>query len=90
MGMARINLPSVFVYGGTILPGMWNGKAVTVQDVYEAVGAFDAGKMTIDEQLAGKCSRPSAGSCGGMYTATQWHVLVRHWGSLCREALSTR
>ena len=70
MGMARINLPSIFVYGGTILPGMWNGKAVTVQDVYEAVGAFDAGKMTIDELISlENVACPSAGSCGGMYTA---------------------
>ena len=70
MGMARINLPSIFVYGGTILPGMWNGKAVTVQDVYEAVGAFDAGKMTIEELTSlENVACPSAGSCGGMYTA---------------------
>ena len=70
MGMARINLPSIFVYGGTILPGMWNGKAVTVQDVYEAVGAFDAGKLTIDELTSlENVACPSAGSCGGMYTA---------------------
>ena len=70
MGMARINLPSIFVYGGTILPGTWNGKAVTVQDVYEAVGAFDAGKMTIEELTSlENVACPSAGSCGGMYTA---------------------
>jgi len=70
MGMARLNLPSIFVYGGTILPGMWNGKAVTVQDVYEAVGAFDAGKMTIEELTSlENVACPSAGSCGGMYTA---------------------
>jgi dihydroxy-acid dehydratase len=70
MGMARINLPSIFVYGGTILPGMWNGKAVTVQDVYEAVGAFDAGKMTIEDLTSlENVACPSAGSCAGMYTA---------------------
>jgi dihydroxy-acid dehydratase len=70
MGMARINLPSIFVYGGTILPGIWNGKAVTVQDVYEAVGAFDARKMTIEELTSlENVACPSAGSCGGMYTA---------------------
>ena len=70
MGMARLNLPSIFVYGGTILPGMWNGKAVTVQDVYEDVGAFDAGKMTIEELTSlENVACPSAGSCGGMYTA---------------------
>lgn len=70
MGMARINLPSIFVYGGTILPGTWNGKSVTVQDVYEAVGAFDSGKLTIDElHSLENVACPSAGSCGGMYTA---------------------
>ena len=42
MAMARLNLPSIFVYGGTIMPGMLNGKQLTVQDVYEAVGAYDA------------------------------------------------
>src|SRR3712207_9222524 len=49
MGMSRLNRPSIFVYGGTIMPGLWNGKQVTVQDVYEAVGAYDAGKMTLQE-----------------------------------------
>lgn len=70
MAMARLNLPSVFVYGGTIMPGIYEGKQVTVQDVYEAVGAYDAGQMTMEalknlEDVA--C--PNAGSCGGMYTA---------------------
>ena len=46
MAMARLNLPSIFVYGGTILPGNLNGNPVTVQDVYEAVGTFDAGNMS--------------------------------------------
>ncbi|MEJ7641280.1 MAG: dihydroxy-acid dehydratase [Candidatus Nitrosocosmicus sp.] len=70
MAMARLNLPSIFVYGGTILPGNWNGKPVTVQDVYEAVGTFDAGKMSL-EQLTSleNVACPSAGSCAGMYTA---------------------
>ena len=70
MAMARLNLPSVFVYGGTIMPGIYEGKQVTVQDVYEAVGAYDTGQMTLEalknlEDVA--C--PNAGSCGGMYTA---------------------
>jgi len=45
MAMARLNLPSIFVYGGTIMPGILNGKELTVVDVYEAVGAYDAGKF---------------------------------------------
>ena len=70
MGMARMNLPSIFVYGGTILPGEWEGKPVTVQDVYEAVGAYDAGKLSLDElHKLENSACPSAGSCGGMYTA---------------------
>jgi dihydroxy-acid dehydratase len=70
MGMSRLNLPSIFVYGGTIMPGVWNGKQVTVQDVYEAVGAYDAGKMTLQELISlENVACPSAGSCAGMYTA---------------------
>ena len=70
MAMARLNLPAVFVYGGTIMPGIYEGKQVTVQDVYEAVGAYEAGQLTLEalknlEDVA--C--PNAGSCGGMYTA---------------------
>jgi dihydroxy-acid dehydratase len=70
MAMARLNLPSIFVYGGTILPGNWNGKPVTIQDVYEAVGTFDTGNMSL-EQLTSleNVACPSAGSCAGMYTA---------------------
>jgi dihydroxy-acid dehydratase len=70
MGMARLNLPAIFVYGGTIMPGVWNGKQVTVQDVYEAVGSYDAGKMTLQELLSLEdVACPTAGSCAGMYTA---------------------
>ena len=42
MGMARVNMPAIFLYGGTILPGRWNNCDVTIQDVYEAVGAYEA------------------------------------------------
>lgn len=70
IGMARLNLPAIFVYGGTIMPGVWNGKQVTVQDVYEAVGAYDAGKMTLQELTSlENVACPAAGSCAGMYTA---------------------
>lgn len=70
MGMGRLNLPAIFVYGGTIMPGVWNGKQVTVQDVYEAVGTYDAGKMTLQELLSLEdVACPAAGSCAGMYTA---------------------
>jgi dihydroxy-acid dehydratase len=70
MGMARLNLPSIFAYGGTIMPGNWNGKDVTIQDVYEAVGAYDAGEMSLERLISlENVACPSAGSCAGMYTA---------------------
>ena len=47
MAMGRVNLPSIFVYGGTIVAGNWNGKDVTVQDVYEAVGIYESGNMSL-------------------------------------------
>jgi dihydroxy-acid dehydratase len=70
MAMARINLPSIFVYGGTIMPGNWNGKDVTIQDVYEAVGTYDTGRMALEELISlENVACPSVGSCAGMYTA---------------------
>jgi len=70
MAMARLNVPSVFVYGGTIMPGQWNGHDVTVQDVFEGVGSVEAGRMTEAELKELECAAcPGAGSCGGMYTA---------------------
>ena len=70
MAMVRLNVPSVFVYGGSILPGRLNGKDVTVQDVFEAVGRHQAGAMS-DEALAvlERVACPSAGACGGQFTA---------------------
>jgi dihydroxy-acid dehydratase len=70
MGMARVNVPAIFAYGGTILPGRWNDCDVTIQDVYEAVGAYEVGKLSL-QQLTGleNVACPSSGSCGGMYTA---------------------
>ncbi|HLI25503.1 MAG TPA: dihydroxy-acid dehydratase [Chloroflexota bacterium] len=70
MAMARLNLPSVFLYGGTILPGRFRGRAVTIQDVYEAVGAVSAGRMSEADLYELECSAcPGAGSCGGQFTA---------------------
>ncbi len=70
MAMARLNAPSVFVYGGTIQPGRYQGKDVTVQDVFEGVGAVEAGRMTEKELYDLECvACPGEGSCGGMYTA---------------------
>jgi dihydroxy-acid dehydratase len=70
MAMARLNLPAVYLYGGTILPGTYEGRDVTIQDVFEAVGAHAKGTMTDDELLAiERAACPTAGSCAGMYTA---------------------
>ena len=70
MAMARLDLPSVFVYGGTIMPGMLDGRELTVVDVYEAVGAYDAGQLSLESlKEIENTACPSAGSCGGMFTA---------------------
>ncbi|HEV7693054.1 MAG TPA: dihydroxy-acid dehydratase [Hyphomonadaceae bacterium] len=70
MVMLRLNVPSVFLYGGSIMPGNLNGKELTVQDVFEGVGAFAAGKITADElcQIE-QHACPGDGACGGQYTA---------------------
>ncbi len=70
MAMARLNAPSVFLYGGTILPGRFQGRDVTVQDVFEGVGAVEAGRMSEQDLYELECvACPTEGSCGGMYTA---------------------
>ena len=70
MAMVRLNVPSVFIYGGSILPGRHKGKDITVQDVFEAVGAHSAGKIDDEELHDIECAAcPSAGSCGGQFTA---------------------
>ncbi|MCC5973628.1 MAG: dihydroxy-acid dehydratase [Rubellimicrobium sp.] len=70
MAMVRLNVPSVFIYGGSILPGRLDGKDVTVQDVFEAVGQHQAGTLS-DEALAvlERVACPSSGACGAQYTA---------------------
>jgi dihydroxy-acid dehydratase len=70
MAMVRLNVPSVFMYGGSILPGRFHGRDVTVQDVFEAVGRHSAGTMSDEELHELECvACPSAGSCGGQFTA---------------------
>ena len=70
MAMARLNVPSIFVYGGTIMPGILNGQELTVVDVYEAVGAYDAGQLSLEGlKNIENTACPNAGSCGGMFTA---------------------
>jgi dihydroxy-acid dehydratase len=70
MAMVRLNVPSVFIYGGSILPGSYRGRQITVQDVFEAVGQYSVGKIS-DEELTEieQAACPSAGSCGAQFTA---------------------
>ena len=70
MAAARLNIPTVFVYGGTIMPGNFQQRDVNIQDVFEAVGAYSKGNVTLQEltELEG-CACPGAGSCAGMFTA---------------------
>jgi dihydroxy-acid dehydratase len=70
IAMARTNVPSIYVYGGTIKPGNWKGKDLTIVSAFEAVGEFTAGRMS-QEDFEGieRNACPSSGSCGGMYTA---------------------
>ena len=70
MAMLRLNVPAVFMYGGSILPGKFKGRDVTVVDVFEAVGQHSAGKMSDEELHELECvACPGAGACGGQFTA---------------------
>lgn len=70
MAMCRLNVPSIFIYGGSILPGTFKGKPVTIQDVYEAVGRHSIGTMSdADLQILEQNACPSAGACGAQFTA---------------------
>jgi dihydroxy-acid dehydratase len=70
MAMARMNVPGIYVYGGTIKPGKWKGKDLTIVSAFEAVGSYTAGKLS-EEDFVGieRNACPSVGACGGMYTA---------------------
>jgi dihydroxy-acid dehydratase len=70
MAMLRLNVPAVFMYGGSILPGRFHGKDVTIGDVFEAVGSHSVGQLSDEELHELECAAcPSAGSCGGQFTA---------------------
>src|SRR5580704_14265784 len=70
MAMCRLNVPSIFIYGGSILPGTFKGKPVTVQDVFEAVGKHSVGQMSdSDLEILEQNACPSAGACGAQFTA---------------------
>jgi dihydroxy-acid dehydratase len=70
MALCRLNLPSVMLYGGSIYPGQYNGQRITIQEVFEAIGAHAAGKITEEELTAiEEAASPGAGACGGQFTA---------------------
>ena len=81
MALARLDLPSVFLYGGTIMPGHLDGRDVTIQDVFEAVGSFAKGKLSEAalHKLEGLAC-PGAGSCAGMYTANTMAAAIETLG----------
>jgi dihydroxy-acid dehydratase len=81
MALARMNLPGMVLYGGTIAPGNYRGKDVTIQDVYEAIGANAAGKMS-DAELREleNVACPAAGACGGQYTANTMSTVMEMIG----------
>ena len=81
LAIARLNVPAVFLYGGTIMPGKFDGRDVTIGDVYEAVGAHAKGRMTDDELYRLECvACPGAGSCGGLFTANTMSSCVEALG----------
>jgi len=81
MGLVRLNVPSICIYGGSIMPGFWRGKEVTIRSVYEAIGANAAGKMS-DEDLIDLENHacPGAGACGGQYTANTMAMAMEFLG----------
>ncbi|MFV2049717.1 dihydroxy-acid dehydratase [Metabacillus litoralis] len=81
IALARMNLPSVFVYGGSIKPGKLNGKDIDIVSVFEGVGQYNAGKINKDELSKIECHAcPGAGSCGGMYTANTMASAIEAMG----------
>lgn len=81
MALLRLNIPGVVLYGGSIMPGHYKGRDLTVQDVFEAVGANAAGKMSDEEMLAIENSAcPGAGACGGQFTANTMATVMEMIG----------
>jgi dihydroxy-acid dehydratase len=81
IAIARLNIPSIFVYGGTMKPGHWNGRDLTIVSAFEAVGQYSAKKITEQELLeVERHACPGAGSCGGMYTANTMSSAIEAMG----------
>ena len=81
MSMARLNVPSVFVYGGAILPGSFNGNDINIQDMFEAIGAYSQGKISHDELVEmERVACPGEGACSGMFTANTMSSAIEALG----------
>ncbi|WP_157019153.1 dihydroxy-acid dehydratase [Mesorhizobium xinjiangense] len=81
MAMVRLNVPSVFIYGGSILPGSYRGREISVQDVFEAVGQHSVGTISDDDLLEiEQAACPSAGSCGAQFTANTMATVAEAMG----------
>lgn len=81
MAIARLNVPSIFMYGGSIMPGRYQGKDVNIQDVAEAVGAYAKGELTLDQLTELQCQAcPGEGSCGGLFTANTMSTAIEVLG----------
>ncbi|MFP3398899.1 dihydroxy-acid dehydratase [Acidianus sp.] len=81
MAMARLNIPSIYMYGGTTLPGNYKGKPIAIGDVYEAVGAYSAGKLSAEDlRIMELNAIPGPGTCGGLYTANTMGMISEALG----------
>lgn len=87
IALARLNRPAIFIYGGTILPGIHKGKDVDIVSVFEAVGAYNSGKINSQElEAIEACAIPGPGSCGGMYTANTMASAIEALGMSLPES----
>ena len=81
MAMARLNVPSIFVYGGAILPGKYDGKDINIQDMFEAVGAYSRGDLSLKQLIdMEKVACPGEGACAGMFTANTMSSAIEAMG----------
>ena len=81
MAIARCNVPSIFVYGGAIMPGNWRGEDINIQDMYEAIGAYSQGQITLDDLIGmERVACPGEGACAGMFTANTMSSAIEALG----------
>ncbi|MBI4242586.1 MAG: dihydroxy-acid dehydratase, partial [Planctomycetes bacterium] len=90
MAIARLGIPSIFVYGGTILPGKFEGRDIDIVSIFEAVGQYNVGKINKEQFKGIECNAcPGAGSCGGMYTANTMASAIEALGMSLPYSSST-